>query len=177
MTLKTMIRAAALCACAAAVPASAQAAAAMGPDGAACATGNGPAIKVNVSGLKDRTGRLKLELYPATEADFLKDDRDLQAQGKVFRRVWADMPSSGAVSLCIKAPAPGKYALFFTHDRDGKNKFNFWEDGAGVPSNRKLGRSKPKLAMATIAVPSGVTTANITAQYLRGLIPSFGPVD
>ena len=55
----------------------------LGSDAAACSAG-GPAIRVNVIGLKDRTGDLKLELYPATEQDSLKDDRDLIAQGKVF---------------------------------------------------------------------------------------------
>jgi uncharacterized protein (DUF2141 family) len=85
------------------------------------------------------------------------------------------MPASGPVTLCIKAPSPGRYALLFTHDRDGKNKFNFWRDGAGFVSNQKLGRSKPKLAQATITVGSGVTTVNITAQYMRGL-SGFGPV-
>ncbi|KAK0359375.1 hypothetical protein LTR94_031578, partial [Friedmanniomyces endolithicus] len=77
-----------------ATPAAAQS---IGSDAAACNNGQGPAIRVNVVGLKDRTGRLKLELYPANDDDFLKDDRDLRAEGKFFRRVWADMPASGAV--------------------------------------------------------------------------------
>lgn len=154
-------------------PAAAQAI--VGEDAAACLADNGPAIRVNVTGLKDRTGRLKLELYPATEADFLKDDRDLRAEGKFFRRVWAAMPASGPVALCIKAPAPGRYALLFTHDRDGKNKFDFWKDGAGFPSNVRLGRSRPKLHQAVINVGNGVTTTNIRAQYLRGL-SGFGPI-
>lgn len=147
----------------------------LGADRQACAANHGPAIRVNVSGLKDRTGRLKLELYPANEADFLKDDRDLVSEGKFFRRVWADMPASGAVSLCIKAPRPGRYALLFTHDRDGKNKFNFWRDGAGFPSNQRLGRSRPDLSQAVIDVPAGVVTTNIRAQYLKGL-GGFGPL-
>lgn len=145
-------------------------------DSAACTTGRGPAIQVTVIGLKDRTGRLKLELYPATEDDFLKDDRDLVKEGKVFRRVWAATPASGAVTLCIRAPAPGRYALLFTHDRDGRNKFNFWRDGAGFPSNTRLGRSRPKLAQAVITVGTGVTTTTIRAQYLRGL-SGFAPYE
>jgi uncharacterized protein (DUF2141 family) len=147
---------------------------AIGPDAAACNSNSGPAIRVNVSGLKDRTGRLKLELWNATEEEFLKDDRDLKRDGQFFHRVWADMPSSGAVTMCIKAPKPGRYALLFTHDRDGKNKFNFWQDGAGFPSNTRLGRSRPKLAQAVIDVPAGVKTAEIKVQYLRG-IGGFSP--
>ncbi len=158
---------------AAASPAVAQS---IGSDAAACNTGQGPAIRVNVTGLKDRTGRLKLELYPANDADFLKDDRDLRAEGKFFRRVWAEMPASGAVQICIKAPSPGRYALLFTHDRDGRNKFNFMRDGAGFPGSANIGRARPKLAQALITVPAGVVTTTVRAQYLRGL-GGFGPLN
>lgn len=147
---------------------------AVGPDAAACAAG-GPAVRANISGLKDRTGRLKLELYPANETDFLRDDHDLEREGKTFRRIWAPMPASGPVALCIKVPQPGRYAIFFTHDRDGRNKFDFWKDGAGLPSNARLGRARPKVGQAIVEVGRGVTTTNIQAQYLRGLA-GFGPL-
>ncbi|QNQ08788.1 DUF2141 domain-containing protein [Sphingomonas alpina] len=147
----------------------------IGSDAAACIAGGGPAIRANIIGLKDRIGELKLELYPATEEDFLKDDRDLIKQGKFFRRVRVATPQSGAVSVCIRAPRPGRYALLFTHNRDGKNKFDFWSDGAGFPSNQKLGRSRPKLPQAVINVPNGVVTTEIRAQYLRGL-GGFAPM-
>ncbi|MBA4047704.1 MAG: hypothetical protein C0476_04095 [Sphingomonas sp.] len=141
----------------------------IGSDAAACDAGNGPAVHVIVAGLKDRKGRLKLELYPATAADFLRDDRDLAKEGKVFRRVWADTPATGPVEMCIQVPAPGSYGLFFTHDRDGKNKFNFWSDGGGITSNARIGASKPKIAASTVEVGAGITTITIRAQYLRGL--------
>lgn len=146
----------------------------VGPEAGACVAGTGPAIKVNVQGLKDRTGRLKLELYPPNQADFLKDDRDLKAEGKFFHRVWADTPARGSVQLCIKVPQPGRYALLFTHDRDGKNKFNVWKDGAGFPGAAKLGRKRPQLAQALITVGRGVTVTSIRTQYLRGL-SGFAP--
>ncbi|MDF2605115.1 DUF2141 domain-containing protein [Sphingomonas sp.] len=148
----------------------------LGNDAASCVQRDGSAIEVTIQGLKDRTGSLKLELYPATEEDFLKDDRDLIKEGKFFRRVRVPTPAADPITLCIKAPAPGRYALFVTHDRDGKNKFNVWTDGAGVPSNERLGRSKPKLSQAIVTVPRGVARVTVRAQYLRGVIPSFGPV-
>jgi uncharacterized protein (DUF2141 family) len=151
-------------------------AAVLGADASACTSGDGPAILAHIEGLKDRTGALKLELWPATQEDFLKDDRDLIKEGKFFRRVRIMTPQSGAVAMCIRVPAPGRYALLFTHDRDERNKFNFWEDGAGFPSNQKLGRSRPKLDQAIIDVPRGVVSTTIRAQYLRGL-SGFGPMD
>ncbi|MBW4331062.1 DUF2141 domain-containing protein [Stakelama sp. CBK3Z-3] len=170
---KILAAPAATIAVAAAAPAAAQT---IGGDHHACDNSQGPAIRANITGLKDRTGRLKLELYPATEEDFLRDDHDLRREGKVFRRVWASMPDSGPVAMCIKVPAPGTYALLFTHDRDHRNKFNFWKDGAGFPGNAKLGRSKPELKQALVKVGSGVTVVNIRVQYLRGL-GGFAPID
>jgi uncharacterized protein (DUF2141 family) len=147
----------------------------LGPEAAACAPGGGPAIQANILGLKDRTGELKLELYPDNEQDFLKDDRDLLKAGKLFRRVRVPTPASGPISLCMRVPRPGRYALLFTHNRDGKNKFSFWSDGAGFPSNLKLGRSRPKVTQAEIAVGEGVAVTTIRAQYLRGL-GGFSPI-
>lgn len=68
---------------------------------------SGPAFLVHVNGLKDRTGRLKLEVYPANDKDFLADDNVLVAAGKTFRRVEVDVPGSGAPVLCVRVPAAG----------------------------------------------------------------------
>ncbi len=141
----------------------------LGGDAAACAGGQGPAILATVTGLKDARGMVKLELYPANEADFLQDDKKLLAANKVFRRVTVAAPGPGTARLCIRAPRPGRYALFFGHDRDGRRKFDFWVDGAGFPGNRKIGRSRPRLADALIDVGPGVTATTIRVQYLRGL--------
>ena len=149
-------------------------AAVLGPDAAACTSG-GPAVLVTVVGLKDRRGELKLELYPPTEEDFLKDDRDLIRAGKLFRRVRAPVPAAGGVAMCIRVPRPGRYALLFTHNRDGRNRFSIWSDGAGFASNQRLGRARPKVEQAIIDVPAGVADVTIHAQYLRGL-SGFGPV-
>jgi uncharacterized protein (DUF2141 family) len=147
----------------------------LGTEGASCSAAGGPAIRATVSGLKDRRGNLKLELYPANEADWLKDDRDLLAQGKAFRRIRVATPASGEVQLCIRAPQPGRYALLFTHDRDGKNKFNLWQDGMGLPGNARVGRAKPKYSGAIVDVGAGGASVTIRAQYLKGL-GGFGPL-
>ncbi|WP_137861654.1 MULTISPECIES: DUF2141 domain-containing protein [unclassified Sphingomonas] len=141
-----------------------------------CATRAGVPLYVNITGLKDRTGRLKLEIYPPNEEDFLRDDTSLKRENKPFRRIWAQTPPSGPVRLCIRAPGPGTWAVLFTHDRDGKNKFNFWEDGAGFPSNQKLGRSRPKVRQALVNVGPGGGQITIKAQYLKGL-GGFAPLD
>ena len=155
-------------------PAPAMSGGVIGSDAAAC-TGGGPAVLAQITGLKDRKGELKLELYPANEEDFLKDDRDLIKQGKLFRRIRVPTPASGPVAMCMRVPHPGRYAVLFTHSRDGKNKFSVWSDGAGFVGTANLGRSRPKLAQAIVDVPAGVKTVTMRAQYLRGL-SGFGPI-
>jgi len=157
----------------AAAPATAEV---IGEDAAACVAGHGPAIQVNIVGLKDRTGEIWLELYPATETDFLRPDQDLVAEGKIFRRTRSKPPASGAVSICIRTPHPGRFTLMLRHNRVGKDKFSIFSDGAGLPGNRPMGRSKPKFDQAIIGVGPAVTVANIRVQYLRGL-RGFAPLD
>ena len=156
-----------------AAPASAQV---LGSDAAACEVGGGSAIEATITGLKDRQGLLRLELYPATAADFLQPDRQLIAQDKVFRRVSVAPTGAGAIVVCIKVPRPGRYALMMVHDRDGKMKFDYRIDGAGTPSNRRIGFGKPKVDAATLAVGPGVTPVTIRAQYLGlfGFSPNAG---
>lgn len=152
-----------------ALPGAAQAGGIMGTDAAHCSAGRGPAIQVNVLALKDRRGQLKLELYPATEADFLRSDTQLLAEGKVFRRVTVDAPVAGQVAMCIRVPHPGRYALLFLHSRRAQDKFDVWQDGVGLRSNTRIGRARPALANATVEVGNGVAVLDIETQYLRGL--------
>jgi uncharacterized protein (DUF2141 family) len=141
-----------------------------------CSLVSGPMVRVNVAGLMDRTGRLKVEIYPNNETDFLRDDTGLKRDKRPFRRVWMKTPASGPVSICIRAPYAGQWAVLLTHDRDGKNKFNFWQDGAGFPSNQRLGRSRPKVRQALLNVPAQGGQVTIKVQYLQGL-GGFGPID
>ena len=141
----------------------------MDEDAAWCRAGKGPAIQVNATGLKDRTGELWLELYPNSETDFLADDTELLKAGKTFRRIRAQPAASGDTPLCVRLPAPGRYALMLRHNRTGKDKFSFWSDGVGFPRNEPLGRSRPRFAVATLDAGAGVTVATVRMQYLHGL--------
>jgi uncharacterized protein (DUF2141 family) len=135
----------------------------------------GPAFLVEVKGLKDRRGRLKLELYPSNDKDFLADDNVLVMAGKTFRRVEEPVPASGPVSLCIRAPGPGSYALSLLHDRDSDRKFSLSVDGIGFAGNPRLGLSKPHAAAASARVGTGPTRIGVIMNYRKGLF-SFGPL-
>lgn len=135
----------------------------------------GPAVLINVTGLKDRAGVLRAELYPANDADFLQDDKVLVRTNKTFHRVEAALPPSGPVQLCIRVPSPGPWTLSLLHDRDANRKFGFSSDGFGFPGNPKLKLAKPAAADATFIAGKGMTDLNIRMNYRRGLL-SFGPL-
>ncbi|MFD1103848.1 DUF2141 domain-containing protein [Sphingobium olei] len=137
---------------------------------------HGPSFLVTVNGIKDRKGRLKLELYPANDDDFLADDNILVAAGKAFRRVEIPVPASGPIQLCIRAPGPGIYALSLLHDRDGNRKFALSVDGIGFAGNPKLGMRKPSANAASARALTGPTPIAITLNYRRSLF-SFGPLE
>ncbi|WP_295497954.1 DUF2141 domain-containing protein [Sphingorhabdus sp. EL138] len=146
-----------------------------GRSGADCrAAETGPAVSVTVIGLKDRKGKLILELYPDNDADFLQSDKLLIAAGKPFRRVPMTMPSAGPVSICIRAPAPGRYALALLHDRDDNGKFGLSGDGVGFANNPRLGLRKPKAKAVALAVEAGVRPISIVMNYRQGI--GVGPV-
>jgi uncharacterized protein (DUF2141 family) len=129
----------------------------------------GPSFLVNVEGLKDRTGKLKLEVYPAKEPDFLEDDNILISAGKTFRRVEQSIPASGPVQLCVRVPSAGRYAVSLLHDRDSNRKFSWRIDGIGFAANPKLGWSKPAASDASAVARAGPTQIAIVMNYRRGL--------
>lgn len=129
----------------------------------------GPAFLVRVEGLKDREGRLKLEVYPANDKDFLADDNILISAGKTFRRVEVPVPASGTPELCVRLPAPGTYAVSLLHDRNEDRKFNWTIDGIGFAGNPKLGWGKPRAEHASAVAGAGLTPITIVLNYRHGL--------
>lgn len=130
---------------------------------------NGPAFLVRVEGLKDRQGKLKLEVYPANDKDFLADDNVLIGAGKTFRRVEVPVPRSGTPQVCVRVPSAGTYAVSLLHDRDSDRKFNWRVDGIGFAGNPRLGWAKPKARKASATAGDDPTTIEIVLNYRRGL--------
>ncbi|KUR74329.1 DUF2141 domain-containing protein [Novosphingobium sp. FSW06-99] len=135
----------------------------------------GPAVIVDVIGLKDHEGKLKVEVYPGVEGDFLEDDNKLINAGKTFRRVEGPVPGEHEPHICVRLPGPGRYAVMVLHDRDSNHRFNWQHDGVGFSRNPHLGWSKPKADSVAITVGSGVTPLRVIMNYRIGLF-SFGPI-
>lgn len=147
------------------VAAAASRAAPVGPDSARCSSG--PALLVRVTGLKSRSGTLRVQLYGDNPADFL-------AKGKRMRRI--DVPVSGsAMEVCVALPGPGRYAVAVRHDADGNRKSG-WNDGGGFSRNPsiKLTSLKPAHSQVAINAGAGVQRVPVVMQYRQGL--SIGPI-
>ena len=142
----------------------------MGSDAAACAVdARDTAALIEVGGLKDRTGVMRIELYPDNADEFLGDRHKLVAQGKTFRRIETALPETGPVRVCIKLPGPGRYAVAVVHQRGATRSFTFTKDGIGFPNNPKLYLSKPDVTKVAMTFPSGVTQVPVIFNYKSGL--------
>ena len=136
---------------------------------------SGPAFLVGIDGLRDRQGRLKVEVYPANDRDFLADDNVLVSAGRTFRRAEIAVPATGRPQLCLRLPGPGAFAISVLHDRNSDRRFSLSVDGVGFAGNPRLGLSRPSAADATAHAGPGITTVAVTMNYRHGLI-GFGPL-
>jgi uncharacterized protein (DUF2141 family) len=141
--------------------------AALGPDAASCRAGSTqPAVLVNVSGFKSRSGRVRVQIY--NSSNFL-------VKGQRVRRI--DLPvTAGLMPICVALPGPSTYAIAVRHDTDGDNKSGDWSDGGGFSRNPKLSLLKLKPSFGQVALPvgNGVRSLNVVLNYRQGL--SIGPV-
>jgi uncharacterized protein (DUF2141 family) len=141
--------------------------AALGPDAASCRAGSGqPAVLVNVSGFKSRSGRVRVQIY--NSSNFL-------VKGQRVRRI--DLPvTGGTMPICVALPGPSTYAVAVRHDADGDNRSGDWSDGGGFSRNPKLSLLKLKPSFSQVAIPvgKGVRAVNVVLNYRQGL--SIGPV-
>jgi uncharacterized protein (DUF2141 family) len=129
-----------------------------------CAPGKGPAVRVEVQGLKSGEGNLFVRAYPATSRDWL-------ASKRYVMRIDA-RPQRGGVSVCVPLPAPGDYAIAVQHDANGNRKTDLSVDGAGMSNNpvvRKvlgLVPRPPSVDKVRFTAGPGITRMAITVRYL-----------
>ena len=138
--------------------------AALGPDAASCRDGAGePALLVNVSGFKNRVGRLRVQLYGSNPSDFL-------AKGRKMRRIELPVTPDGTMRVCVAVPKAGNYAIAVRHDANN-NRNSDWNDGGGFSRNPRLSLvgGKPQYAEVNIPVGYGVKPIEVILKYRQGL--------
>lgn len=148
---------------------------ALGPYAADCRPGSGKnAVLLTIDGFKSRDGNVRVELWPGTEGDFLRDHHELVAEGKPYQRVTVPTPGSGPAQVCVPLPGPGTYALGAFHSPSGVRKFNFRRDGVTFTRNPTVGVRRPKANEVAVTYGPGLNQEAVTLNYLRGL--SFRPL-
>lgn len=122
--------------------------------------GAGPAVRVNVSGIRSAQGNIRVQIYRATEADWLQS-------GRWMYRI--EVPAqAGNMSFCLPVPAEGSYAVAVRHDVNGNGSTDLRTDGGAMSNNPALNLfnlGRPSVRRTAFNV-SGVTTININMRYM-----------
>jgi uncharacterized protein (DUF2141 family) len=154
-----------------ALPATPAHAVPVGPHAAVCETG-GRSVTVRVTGLRVRTGRIRVQLYAANPSTFLE-------RGRWLQRVDVPAAGSGDLEICVPVAAAGRYAVMVRHDANG-NGDNDRADGAGFSGNPSVSlidlalRRKPPMDRVAFMVGAANVTQRIVLNYVQGT--RFGPV-
>lgn len=128
-----------------------------------CESGKGPAIRLDVTGLKSGEGNLFVRTYYARSSDWLKSKR-------YIHRI-DTKPRKGSTIVCVPLPAAGAYAITVQHDVNGNRDTDLSTDGAGVSNNPKIGTflgivpRPPGVEKARFVVGEGITRMSIAVQY------------
>ena len=128
----------------------------------ACAPGAGPAILVTVNGVKNASGKVRVQVYNGTKADWLES-------GRWLNRI--ELPArEGRMTVCLPVPSSGDYAVAVRHDVNGNNKTDIRSDGGAMsndPSINIFNLGKPGVNKTRFAVGEGVTAIAVTMKYLN----------
>jgi uncharacterized protein (DUF2141 family) len=129
-------------------------------DPARC-NGNGPAVRITVSGVKSSSGTLRVQLYRATRADWLE-------KGRWLNRI--ELPArAGTMSVCMPAPQAGTYGIAIRHDVNGNGETDLTQDGGGMsnnPSVNVFNLGKPSYSKVAFSLGNEVKAMTIRMRYL-----------
>lgn len=127
----------------------------------ACAPGQGPAIRVTINGVKSASGKVRVQVYNGTSADWLES-------GKWLNRI--ELPArAGRMTVCLPVPSSGNYAVAVRHDVNGNGDTEISTDGGAMsrnPSINILNLGKPGVDKTRFSVGNGVSAISVTMKYL-----------
>ncbi len=145
----------------AAAPLHAQYRQTIGNDLSQCRGGDRPAVLVTVDGVKASKGRIRVQSYRATAADWLK-------KGRWINRIEASA-KAGTMAFCVPLPASGSYGIAVRHDLDGDGDTDLSSDGGGMSNNPSINifnLGKPSYTRTGFTVGNGVKSIRINMRYM-----------
>ncbi|GAA0266344.1 hypothetical protein GCM10009127_02280 [Alteraurantiacibacter aestuarii] len=143
-----------------AVPAYAQFRQEIRNDPAPC-RGSGPAIRINVAGVSNSNGVVRVQLYRGIESDWLESGRWIYRMEAPARQ--------GNMSFCMPVPQAGTYGIAVRHDVNGNGSTDIRTDGGAMSNNPNLNifnLGKPNYRRTRFDVGNSVITLNLQMRYL-----------
>lgn len=126
-----------------------------------CRSGNGPAVKVTVSGVRSSRGTIRVQSYRATPGDWLR-------KGRWINRIEAPA-RAGTMTFCLPVPAAGNYGVAVRHDANNNGDTDLTADGGGMSNNPSINifnLGKPSYKKTTISVGNDVKSISIAMRYM-----------
>ena len=131
-----------------------------------CPSAAGPSILVKVTGIKNRSGSVRIRLFGGDPKTYFDKRHALE-------RIEFAAPKSGDIERCIAVPRAGTYAVDVRHDSNNDGKTDK-SDGAGASGNPDASlldvifKKKPAVSKVQIVVGRGNTVTTIIVKYLSG---------
>lgn len=122
---------------------------------------SGPSTLVQISGVKASTGKIRVQSYRGTSADWL-------TKGRWLARV--EVPArAGSMTVCIPLPEAGVYGIAVRHDVNGNGKTDISKDGGGMSNNPSINifnLGKPSYKKTAFSVGDAPRAISISMKYM-----------
>ena len=119
-------------------------------------------IHVHVQGIRNAHGKVKAVLYGPDPNTFLVKGKKADKE--------REPAEEGAMTLCVAAPAKGRYAVVVYHDENNNRKFDRnWvglpTEGFGVSNNPSLFLAPPSFDEAAFEVDGDMAHVDVDMKY------------
>ncbi|NIJ35393.1 uncharacterized protein (DUF2141 family) [Sphingopyxis panaciterrae] len=122
---------------------------------------SGPSTLVQISGVKASSGKIRVQSYRGTAADWL-------AKGRWLTRI--EVPArAGSMTVCVPLPEAGVYGIAVRHDVNGNGKTDLTSDGGGMSNNPSINvfnLGKPSYKKTAFSVGDAPKTISISMKYM-----------
>lgn len=128
---------------------------------AKCRPGNGPAVWLTVDGVKASSGKVRVQLYRATAAEWLE-------KGKWLYRMEAPA-KAGRMTFCMPVPKAGSYGIAVRHDVNGNGSTDITSDGGAMSNNPSINifnLGKPSYKKTAFSIGSEVKSMSVSMRYM-----------
>lgn len=122
---------------------------------------SGPSTLVQINGLKSGSGKVRVQSYRATAADWL-------TKGRWINRI--EVPArAGSMTVCVPLPEAGSYGIAVRHDVNGNGKTDLTADGGGMSNNPSINifnLGKPSYKKTAFSVGDAPRSITINMKYM-----------